>query len=122
MKTFLLIFIFSLSLKADTFYNYKCVKDFNVFKVGVSSGISLTYSDNTTQTISYSDTTLSFLIAGVDKFEVSTYKVGASNVISCKSKTKNNTLGMTNEEYNFMMALTGLLSSILLVSIIFKKV
>lgn len=108
-KTFLLIFIFSLSLKADTFYNNKCVKDFNVYKSGITSNIFLTYSDNTTQLIAYSDSLLSFLIAGLDKFEPSIYIEGRSSFVSCKSISKNNTLGMTNEQYNFLMALSGVL-------------
>ena len=40
----------------------------------------------------------------------------------CNLVLRNNTLGMTNENYTFMMALTGLLTSILLVFIIYKKV
>lgn len=114
MKTFLFIFIFALSLKADTFYNYKCVKDFNVFKAGVSSGISLTYSDNTTQTISYSDTTLSFLIAGIDKFEVSTYRAGMSDVVSCKSKTTTDTKVLISSLTGILIGFTILFFAIFL--------
>ncbi len=114
MKTFLLIFIFALSLNAESIYNSKCVKDFNVYKSGTISNISLTYSDNTTQLVAYSDSLLSFLIAGLDKFEQSTYKAGMSNVVSCKSITKNNTQILISSLTGILIGFTILFFSIFL--------
>lgn len=111
MKTLLFIFIFALSLKADTVYSGRCVKSFSLM---VSTNIYIVYYNDTTTTVPYTTDILNTLINNMNKWEYIAPQ--------CRPITKNNTLGMTNEQYNFMMALTGLLSSILLVSIIFKKV
>lgn len=118
MKYFLIIFIFALSLKADSSYQSKCVKDFYLTSSGTINKINVVFSDRPTTltVITYSSSILTELVNNMDKF---TYD---STNLRCIPIPKNNTLGLTNEEYNFMMALTGLLSSILLVSIIFKKV
>lgn len=118
MKNFLLIFIFALSLKADSSYQSKCVKDFYLTSSGTTYRINVIYSNTPTtiNAITYSTAIITELVNNMDKF---TYD---STNLRCIPIPKNNTLGLTNEEYNFMMALTGLLSSILLVSIIFRKV
>ncbi len=117
MKTFLLIFIFALSLKAESFYNNRCVDSF-WFKDYQSSSPYVIYSKfpNTIETLSSS--AMPTLIQNIDKFKYNPI-TQECHAIMTKS---NNTLGMTNEQYNFMMALTGLLTSILLVFIIYKKV
>lgn len=118
MKYFLMIFIFALSLKADSSYQSKCVKDFYLTSSGTTYRINVIYSNTptTVNAITYSTSIISELVNNMDKF---TYD---STTSRCIPIPKNNTLGLTNEQYNLMMALTGLLSSILLVSIIFKKV
>lgn len=120
MKYFLMIFIFALSLKADTIYDAKCVSSFFVSNttMGVKT-IRITFSDisKPITTITYDQNILDSLVSNMDKFYYPQQGFNTCNLIP-----KNNTLGLTNEQYNLMMALTGLLSSILLVSIIFKKV
>ncbi len=118
MKTFLLIFIFALSLKAESSYQAKCVNSFYLTSTGSTHRINITYSHTPTtiNALTYSTAIITELAANIDKFKFD------STTNRCNLIPKNNTLGMTNEQYNFMMALTGLLSSILLVSIIFKKV
>ena len=126
MKTFLLIFIFALSLKADTIYDSKCVKKFTVEYTTPNNAkyIRITYYNDTQSLITYTDSLLNQLINNIDKFTYSNFYNFANGFTYnlCTPISKDNTLGMTNEQYTFMMALTGLLSSILLVSIIFKKV
>ena len=118
MKTFLFIFIFALSLKAESSYQAKCVNSFYLTSSGTTYRINVTYSNTptTVTALTYSTAIITELVANNDKFKYDS-TTGRCNLIP-----KNNTLGLTNEQYNFMMALTGLLSSILLVSIIFKKV
>ena len=118
MKTFLFVFIFALSLKAESSYQAKCVNSFYLTSSGTTYRINITYSNTptTVTALTYSYQIIDELVNNNDKFKYD------SVTQRCNPITRNNTLGMTNEEYNFMMALTGLLSSILLVSIIFKKV
>lgn len=118
MKTFLFIFAFAFSLNADSSYQAKCVKDFYLTSTGTTYRINITYSNTPTtiNVINYSSSIISELVNNIDKF---TYD---STTLGCRPILKNNTLGMTNEQYNFLMALTGLLTSILLVFIIYKKV
>ena len=114
MKTFLFIFIFALSLKAEplTAYNNTCIYNYTMSGNNIQLYPSLTTSY---YTVTYSINVFNQLLINTGKYTLD------SNGY-CVPKTPINTLGLTNEQYNFMMALTGLLSSILLVSIIFKKV
>lgn len=118
MKTFLFIFIFALSLKAESSYQAKCVNSYYLTSSGTTYRINITYSNTptTVTALTYSASIITELVANNDKFKYD------STTQRCNLIPKNNTLGLTNEQYNLMMALTGLLSSILLVSIIFKKV
>ncbi len=118
MKTFLLVFIFALFLKADSTYQSKCVKSYYLTSTGSTHRINIIYSHTptTTNALTYSTSIINELLLSDNKF------IYDSSTARCNPIPKNNTLGMTNEQYNFMMALTGLLTSILLVSIIFKKV
>lgn len=117
MKTFLLIFIFALSLKADGYYMGKCVHSIESFDS--TNMYKINFSGNWTPMETSNTTVFKDILPTLGLFEYDPlYAV-------CKTKitqTSNNTLGMTNDQFNFMMALTGLLTSILLVFIIYKKV
>lgn len=103
MKTFLFIFIFVLSLKADTVYQGKCVKSFSLM---VSTSIYIVYYNDTTVTVAYTTDILNTLINNQDKWQYIAPQ--------CKPIPKNNTLGMTNEQYSFMMAFLSSLTGILI--------
>ena len=66
MKTFLLIFIFALSLKADTVYSGRCVKSFSLM---VSTNIYIVYYNDTTTTVPYTTDILNTLINNMNKWE-----------------------------------------------------
>ena len=118
MRTFLLIFIFTLSLKADSSFQAKCVKDYYLTSSGTTYRINViyTHTPTTVNAQTYSTAIITELVNTRDLFE---YDPIAQR---CNPIKKNNTLGMSNENFNFLMGLTGLLTSILLVFIIFKKV
>ncbi len=105
MKTFLLIFIFALGLKAESSYQAKCVNSFYLTSTGSTHRINITYSHTPTtiNALTYSTTIINELMNTADKFKFD------STTNRCNLIPKNNTLGMTNEQYNFMMALTGVL-------------
>lgn len=117
MKTFLLIFIFALSLKAESFYNNRCVDSF-WFKDYQSSSPYVVFSRTPNTVDILTSSAVPTLVSNMDKFK---YNPITNECYAVMTKS-NNTLGMTNENYTFMMALTGLLTSILLVFIIYKKV
>lgn len=120
MKTFLFIFIFALSLKAESSYQGKCIDYFYLTSEGTNNMINVFYSHIPTirQGLLYSPNTLNEIVNNMDKFKYDPI----TNRCNAIMTVSNNTLGMTNEHFNFMMALTGLLTSILLVFIIYKKV
>ncbi len=105
MKTFLFIFAFAFSLNADSSYQAKCVKDFYLTSTGTTNRINITYSNTPTtiNVINYSSSIISELVNNIDKF---TYD---STTLRCHPILKNNTLDMANEQYNFLMALSGVL-------------
>ncbi|MFW3343360.1 hypothetical protein [Aliarcobacter butzleri] len=106
--TLILIFSFSLS-NADTMYNGKCVKDFYTLD---KSKIYLSYSNGSDESVSYSVDKINSLISN----DVFTYH---ENSNKCYIK---NYYGLTKNQFNFMSALTGLLTSFLIVSAIQKRV
>lgn len=118
MKTFLLIFIFALSLKAESSYQAKCVNSYYLTSSGTTYRINVVYSNSptTVTALTYNYQIINELVNNDNKFKYD------SATLRCNPIVRNNTLGMTNEQYTFMMALTGLLTSILLVFIIYKKV
>jgi len=118
MRAFLFIFILALSLKAESSFQAKCVNSFYLTSSGTTYRINVIYSNtpSTITALTYSSAILSELLSSKDKFRYNSINS------SCDLIPSNNIFGMSNEQYNFMMALTGLLSSILLVSIIFRKV
>jgi hypothetical protein len=121
MKTILLIFIISLSLNAESIHNSKCVKSFfgNFQNSTSNATILINYSDGTSISVPYSFDVINSLSLNNAKYIYSTVGILFQR---CTFISSSNTLGMTNEQYTFMMALTGLLTSILLVFVIFLKV
>jgi hypothetical protein len=94
---------------ADTMYYGKCVKDFYTLD---KSKIYISYSNGDNVSIPYSIDKISSLITNdVFTYDESTQK--------CYIETY---YGLTKNQFNFMAALTGLLTSILLVSSIQKRV
>lgn len=114
MKTILFIFIFALSLKAEplTAYNNTCIYNYTMTNNNINLYPSMTPSY---YSVAYSINIYNQLLINTGKYTLD------SNGY-CVPKIPINTFGMTNEQYTFMMALTGLLTSILLVFIIFLKV
>lgn len=104
MKTFLLIFIFALSLKAESFYNNRCVDSF-WFKDYQSSSPYVIFSrtPNTVEVLTSS--TVPTLVSNMDKFKYNPI-TNECHAVMTKS---NNTLGMTNEQYAFLSSLIGVL-------------
>jgi hypothetical protein len=116
MKIFLFIFLFVLSLKADYLMQFEssnltlgyCIKDYSFNGSFFTRTLS---SDGSVSTAQLPVT--NFIIT--DGYE---FKNGV-----CSPKIINyNNLGITEYQFNFLSALTGLLTSILLVFIIFLKV
>jgi hypothetical protein len=103
----LLIFTFSFS-NADTMYSGKCVKDFYTEN---KSRIYLTYSDGSNGSVTYSIDKINSLISN----DVFTYD---ENINKCYIE---NYYGLTKSQFNFMSALTGLLTAFLIVSAIQKR-
>ena len=98
MKTFLLIFIFALSLKADSSYQSKCVKDFYLTSTGTTYRINVIYSNTptTVNAITYSTSIISELVNNMDKF---TYDSTTSRCIP-----------ILNQPYQVLLSsLTGIL-------------
>lgn len=111
MKTFLFIFIFALSLNATTIYNGKCVQSFQVF-ASASPLVNITYFHTTTiETVPYTDSLINSLVSNDGKF---IYIPTGGVTTRCHYVENNNTLGMTNEQYSFMMAFLSSLTGILI--------
>ena len=106
----LLIFTFSFS-NAESLYNGMCIDDFYLknsrlyFKVSGAKSYSNT-SFNTTQ--------FNILMNSVDKYEYTNNNI-------CVYKSIDKYFGMTETQFNFMSALTGLLTAFLIVSAIQKR-
>ena len=101
MKTFLFIFIFALSLKADTIYDAKCVSSFLAINTSTNTKlIKITFSDTSKPIISipYDQTVLDSLVFNMDKFY---YPTQGSNF--CTSKTTN------TDNQVLLSSLTGIL-------------
>jgi len=116
MKTFLLIFIFALSLKADSMYNAKCVNSYSIAKITPTSyNLQIIYSDNTISnfvgsTASSLDVYLNVLIQNDGLFTVT--KQG--NVVACGSKTTTDTKVLISSLTGILIGFTILFFSIFL--------
>lgn len=113
MKTILFIFIFALSLKADTIYDAKCVSSFLVINTSTNTKlIKITFSDTSKPitSIPYDQTVLDSLVFNMDKFY---YPTQGSNFCTPKS-TNYNYLGLTEEQFNISMAFYGIFLSSLI--------
>lgn len=121
MKKYLFLLLISISfLNATTIYNGKCVETFKPIAYA-EPVIYITYSypNHVAETVPYSIELLNSLVENDGKF---IYKTIGTGMTRCYYITSNNTLGLTNEQFTFMSALTGLLTAVLLVFIIFRKV
>ncbi len=106
MKTLLLIFIFALSLNADSFYNGRCVKDMIIS----TNYIYVQYSDKTyyntyAYDINIIDTILKY---GKD------FYLNEKNYCTLTPTTNYNYLGLTEEQFNISMAFYGIFLSSLI--------
>ncbi|MDD2896715.1 MAG: hypothetical protein PHG81_11930 [Aliarcobacter sp.] len=105
MKTLLLIYIFALSLKAESMYQGKCVT--NVMGYGNTSFVVL-YSNGSADNFT-NNTILSQIMDNFNKFEFD------STTGYCIPKTTNyNYLGLTEEQFNISMAFYGIFLSSLI--------
>jgi hypothetical protein len=112
MKIIILLFVSIFYLNAESMYQGKCVSDIT----GLNTTSFRIYFSNGSNVTSTNQTILSQIMDNFNKFTydpVSKY---------CHMIQGNNSLGLDTFQFNFLMALTGLLTSILLVFIIFLKV
>ena len=102
-KIITFIFFIALSLQAETIHNGKCVDS---FYLDSSNNFNISYSDTTKSVLSYSDILNTNLNSnlGLYFFDVTNN--------TCQS-VSNGMLGLTSYDYNFMMALSGLFSALL---------
>ncbi|MCT7513883.1 hypothetical protein [Aliarcobacter cryaerophilus] len=107
-KYLLLATLFITFSNADTMYNGKCVKEFYTLD---KSKIYISYSDGSINSVNYNIDVINSLITN----DVFTYDKSTKK---CYIETF---YGLTKNQFNFMAALTGLLTSILLVSSIQKR-
>lgn len=125
MKKYLFFLIISISfLNAGSFYNGKCVDSYSIARINPTTyNLKIVYADTTFINIngsltSLEDTYLPILLKYDGKF----FPTKQDNLTACGSSDNSNYYGMTKEQFTFMSALTGLLTAVLLVFIIFRKV
>lgn len=106
---FLISLIFT-SINADSFYNSKCVSNFYV----ENNRIIFEYSDNTTSNERYSQYVIDSLVNSIGLFY---YDTSTSQCLLATQKF----YGLTEIQFNFLSALTGLLTAFLIVSTILKR-
>jgi hypothetical protein len=122
MKTILLIFIISLSLKADYLVKYETVNSTTLIPATFAFCIKDYYFTplNLVYELSTGSNSINIRTISNLSFHDNYYKDVNG---TCRPKTSNyNNLGLTENQFNFLSALTGLLTSILLVFVIFLKV
>lgn len=104
---FILFFLFNF-LNADTIYNSKCVKSFfgNYHNSTANSTLVLNYSDGSSSSIPYDINILNSLTLNDNKF---VYTTVGTLFQRCTSLDNSIYYGMTKEQYNFLMSLTGIL-------------
>lgn len=108
---FLFILFFSFS-NAETIFNGKCVDNFFINKNNI---LVIEYSDNTKSKEFSSQYTIDSLVNNIGLFY---YDSSTSKCLLATSKY----FGLTEIQFNFMSALTGLLTAFLIVSAIQKRV
>ena len=119
MKTtlFLLFLTFSF-LKADSYYDGKCVKEYSLGKSGLSYSLNIVYADNssliTQGSLSTLEPILNTLTTNKDKFVSTSFKDGLSTVVSCGVVSSDNTFGLSSNEFNYLMAVYGIFLSSLI--------
>lgn len=120
-KYIFLISILTTFLNADTIYNSKCVKSFfgNYHNSTANSTIVLNYRDGSSLSVPYDINILNSLTLNDNKFVYSTI---GTLFQRCSHIDNSTYYGMTKEQFTFMSALTGLLTAVLLVFVIYKKV
>jgi hypothetical protein len=97
-----LLFIININLLADTIYsNGKCVSNYYTLN---SSTLYLEYSNGGSTSVSTSKSKLEGLVQGLNKYEL----------VDGKCQLIASTMGMSSEQFNFLMALSGLISSFLI--------
>ena len=116
-KYIFLISILTTFLNADSVLFGRCVKSYYIIDGPNLSNrfIFVNFSDNTTYKTSYTDQILTLLNDSFDKY---TYNPDNNTCVIATSKY----FGMTETQFNFISALTGLLTGFLLSFIILKRV
>lgn len=123
MKKYLFFLIISISfLKADGYYMGKCVH--SIESIDSTNTFTVNFSGNWTPLQTSNTTVFKDILPTLGLFEYDPlYAI-------CKSKTSTDTTtnetiykyGLTEIQFNFLSGLTGLLTAILLVFVIYKKV
>ena len=111
LKSILLIFIFALSLNADSSYQSKCVKDFYLTSTGTTYRINVIYSHTptTVNVLTYSTAIITELVNTIDLFQYD------SNTARCLPILTNDSYyGLSEKDFNFSMAIYGIFLSSLI--------
>lgn len=111
LKTFLLIFIFALSLNADSSYQSKCVKDFYLTSSGTTNRINIFYSHtpSTVNVYTYSTSIVNELVNNIDKFSFDSTTSRCNPIFLDDSY-----YGLSQKDFNYSMAIYGVFLSSLI--------
>ena len=120
MFKFLFLFLFFYSFSnATSFYDGKCVSSFNVSNGLLISKINVYYSNGQSESFTYADSKYQVLVDNNNLYKYDSI----TNTCSFNDfQTYNNDLGISDFSFNLLSGLTGLFSSLLIVSSIMKRV
>ena len=125
-KYIFLISILTTFLNADSFYMGRCVKSYTSTYDGTNHILRVNFSSGAYYTMNYSkpdlENELSKLVKFENKFTYSEIKEGRNTTEICASLTSNNPLNISDETFQLLSGLTGLLTGFLLSFIILKRV
>jgi hypothetical protein len=114
LKTLLFIFIFALSLKAESLYNGKCVDNFYLSQATSSTNspslIYINYSNLSRSASTYSSSIITELVNNSNKFSYD------SVTRRCNAILENSDLyyGLSEKDFNYSMAIYGIFLSSLI--------
>ena len=114
LKILLFIFIFALSLKAESLYNGKCVDSFYLTsssgRINSSSSITIIYSNSSGSVHNYSSSIITELVNNSNKFSYD------SVTRRCNAILENSDLyyGLSEKDFNYSMAIYGIFLSSLI--------
>jgi len=115
-KIFLFLTILTTFLFSDSFYNKRCVVEYAVLPN--EDKLAIYYANGTNWTFyAYDENILDTLVKNDGYFLFQPERSPST----CYSSLSRDKMGLTDSHYNFLMALTGLLSSFLIAFIILLR-